>query len=185
MPGDAPDRPPRQPPAWNVPASRLLPAADRQDPADRSALLEVVTRILHPTVVMVSGYLLLAGHDRPGGGFAAGLVAALGLVLRYLAGGPQELRVASPVDPGPLLGAGLAVAAGYAAVGVVAAGSPLAATTWSIPLGVLGHLEVSSSLAFDAGVFLIVVGLAVDVLRTLGAVAEGRAAAGAEQEERP
>lgn len=169
--------------AWNVPEKRLLPAADRQDPANRSVLLEVLTRTLHPTIVVVSVYLLVAGHERPGGGFAAGLVAALGLALRYLAGGLLELRVASPVDPGPLLGAGLAIAAGYAAAGVVAAGSPLHSTSWSLDLPLLGHLKVSSSLIFDVGIYLIVIGLAVDVLRTLGAAVEGREREEGEYEE--
>ena len=61
--------------------------------------------------MVFSIYLLLAGHNSPGGGFAAGLVTGLALVVRYLAGGRYELDEAAPVDAGVLMGTGLFVAA--------------------------------------------------------------------------
>jgi multisubunit Na+/H+ antiporter MnhB subunit len=152
-----------------VPRSRLLPAADRQDPADRSLLLEGLARLVHPSILVVAVYLLVVGLHHPGGGFAAGLVAGLGLVLRRLAGGPHELAAATPAPPGVLLGIGLTLVAGYAAAGIVLDEVLLAGMVWSVDAGFLGHVEIPSSLVFELGTALIVVGLTNDVLRTLGA----------------
>ncbi|GAB3344730.1 MnhB domain-containing protein [Modestobacter lapidis] len=152
-----------------VPRSRLLAAADRQDPDERSLLLEGLARMVHPSILVVAVYLLFVGLHHPGGGFAAGLVAGLGLVLRRLAGGPQELATAMPLPPGGLLGGGLLLVAGYAATGVVVTGQLLAGAVWSLEAGFLGHVEIPSSLVLELGIALIVVGLTLDVLRTLGA----------------
>lgn len=153
----------------SVPQRRLLAAAEGLPASHRALLLEVLTRVVHPSVVLVGIYLLLAGLHRTGGGFAAALVIGLGLVLRRLAGGPQELGAAAPVPPGFLLGAGLTLVAGYAVAGVVLADELLASHHWSLHLGRLGHLEVTTSLVFEVGVVLIVLGLMLDVLRTFGA----------------
>jgi multisubunit Na+/H+ antiporter MnhB subunit len=158
---------PRRPAA--VPLRHLLSAAHAQDPDERSLLLEVLARLAHPSILVVAVYLLVVGTHHPGGGFAAGLVAGLGLVLRRLAGGPQELRTATPVPPGLLLGLGLLVVAGYAATGVVVAGEVLAGTVWHLEAGPLGAVAIPSALVFESGIALIVVGLTLDVLRSLGA----------------
>ncbi|WP_369975100.1 MnhB domain-containing protein [Thermobifida halotolerans] len=110
-----------------------------------------------------------SGCTTPAGGFAAGLVAGTGLVLRRLAGGPWELGEAAPVPPGVLLGAGLSLAAGYGLAGVVVADEFLAGTVWRFPEGPFGHIEVPTSLILEVGIALIVIGLVLDVLRTLGA----------------
>lgn len=152
-----------------VPTSRLLPAADRQASGERSLLLESLARLAHPSILVVALYLLIVGLHHPGGGFAAGLVAGLGLVLRRLAGGPDELRAATPAPPGVLLGAGLTLVAGYAAAGVVLADELLAGAVWGFDAGFLGHVEIPSSVLFETGTALIIVGLTLDVVRTLGA----------------
>lgn len=157
-----------QPGDREVPRSRLLPGAGSQQPSERSLLLEVLTRWLHPTVLLVSVYLLLAGHGRTGGGFAAGLVAGLGLVLRYVAGGRHALGAISPIDPDRLIGLGLVIAAGYAAAGALLGDGVLASTKVAVDLPLLGHVEGATSLVFDGGVYLVVVGLVLDVLRSLG-----------------
>ena len=79
-------------------------------PERRSIIFEVVTRLLFHSVIVFSIYLLLAGHNLPGGGFAGGLLAGLALTVRYLAGGRVELAEATPVSAGLLLGMGLATA---------------------------------------------------------------------------
>ena len=71
----------------------------------------MVTRLLFPVMIVFSIFLLFAGHNAPGGGFAGGLVAGLALMIRYLAGGRYELDEAAPIDAGVLLGAGLFIAA--------------------------------------------------------------------------
>lgn len=161
---DAPDeRPGRQ-----VPSRRLLRGADHQEQHQRAPLLEALTRLLYPSMLVVAAYLLLAGLERSGGGFAAGLVVGLGLVLRRLAGGPVELGAAAPLPPGAVLGAGLMLCAGYAAAGALLTGRLLTGTEWHLPLPG-GELAVPSSLLLETGIAAVVVGLVLDVLRTLGA----------------
>ena len=132
-------------------------------------MLEVITRILFHTILVFSLYLLFSGHNEPGGGFAGGLVAGLALVLRYLAGGRYELGEAAPVDPGLLLGAGLLFAGGTGVVGLLLGAEVLQTAILETTLPVLGDVKLVTSLFFDIGVYLIVVGLVLDVLRSLGA----------------
>src|SRR5699024_456946 len=60
-------------------------------PERRSIIFEVVTRLIFHAIIVVSLYLLLAGHNLPGGGFAGGLLAGIAFAIRYLAGGRYEL----------------------------------------------------------------------------------------------
>jgi len=165
-PGEVPAGPARA--RW-APRNRWLAASALLPPQRRSVVLEVVTRILFHTIVVFSLYLLFTGHNQPGGGFAGGLVAGLALVLRYLAGGRYELGEAAPVDPGLLLGAGLLFAGGTGVVGLSLGAEVLQTAILQTTLPVLGDVKLVTSLFFDVGVYLIVVGLVLDVLRSLGA----------------
>jgi multicomponent Na+:H+ antiporter subunit A len=152
-----------------APRDRWLAASATLSPQRRSVILEVVTRVLFHTIVVLSVYLLFSGHNVPGGGFAGGLVAGLALVLRYLAGGRYELGEAAPVDPGKLLGSGLLLAGTTGIAGLVLGVDALQTTILQQTLPVLGDVKLVTSLFFDIGVYLIVVGLVLDVLRSLGA----------------
>lgn len=138
-------------------------------PRNRSIVLEVVVRLLFHSVIVVSIYLLFAGHNLPGGGFAGGLLAGLALVARYLAGGRYELGAAIPLDAGKILGTGLVVAVGTATVPLFFGLAPLDSQWWEGNVPLLGHLELGTTTFFDIGVYLVVVGLVLDVLRSLGA----------------
>lgn len=155
--------------ARRAPRRQWLAASMALAPERRSVVLEVITRILFHTIVVFSLYLLFSGHNDPGGGFAGGLVAGLALVLRYLAGGRYELGEAAPVDPGLLLGAGLLFAGGTGVVGLALGAEVLQTAILETTLPVLGDVKLVTSLFFDIGVYLIVVGLVLDVLRSLGA----------------
>ncbi|WBB70325.1 Na+/H+ antiporter subunit A [Micromonospora sp. WMMD812] len=135
----------------------------------RSIVLEVVTRLIFHTVVLFSLFLLFSGHNAPGGGFAGGLVASLALVVRYLAGGRYELAEAAPVGAGTVLGAGLAISVGTGVVALLAGGSVLQSARIDLYAPLIGHFYVITSLFFDIGVYLVVVGLMLDILRSLGA----------------
>ncbi len=143
--------------------SEMLPRAER------SVVLEVITRLLFHPIVLVSLYLLFAGHNAPGGGFAGGLVAGLALVLRYLAGGRYELGEAAPLDAGLLLGGGLVLAGGTGVLGLLGGADVLQTAIVEFAMPVYGDVKLVTSLFFDIGVYLIVVGLVLDVLRSLGA----------------
>lgn len=146
-----------------------LPAGRLVDRRERSMVLQIVTRLVFPTIMVLSVYFFFSGHNAPGGGFAGGLTAGLALVLRYLAGGQYELGEALPVEAGHLLGAGLVFAAGTAATSVLLGAPPLSSAMLEVTLPLLGHVKLVTSLFFDLGVYLIVVGLVLDVLRSLGA----------------
>nr|WP_230416773.1 Na+/H+ antiporter subunit A [Micromonospora tarapacensis] len=139
------------------------------DERQRSIVLEVVTRLISHTAVLFSLYLLFSGHNAPGGGFAGGLVASLALTMRYLAGGRYELVEAAPIGAGMVLGAGLFLAVGSAVVSLLAGGAVLQSTTIELWLPLIGHFYLVTSLFFDIGVYLVVIGLTLDVLRSLGA----------------
>jgi multicomponent Na+:H+ antiporter subunit A len=134
----------------------------------RSVIFEVVTRLVFHTMVLWSLYLLFSGHNHPGGGFAAGLVAGLALAVRYLAGARDELRAAAPVQPGLLLGAGLFLSAGTGLVSMAFGGDVLQSWVFDLHLPLVGSVHVVTSLFFDIGVYLVVIGLVLDILRSLG-----------------
>ena len=140
-----------------------------RDPAERSLVLEVATRMVFPLIMALSLYFFFTGHNTPGGGFAGGLTAGLALSLRYLAGGRYELGETLPLDAGKVLGAGLTLAAGTAVVSLFLGAPVLSSATLEATLPVLGDVKLVTSLFFDAGVYLIVVGLVLDILRSLGA----------------
>jgi len=135
----------------------------------RSIVFEVVTRVLFPVMIMVSIYLLIAGHNAPGGGFAGGLVAGMALVIRYLAAGSQELDEAAPVDAGRVLGAGLIVATLSALTPALFGGKVLQSYDIAVDLGPLGSTHLVTSVFFDIGVYLVVIGVMLDLARSLGA----------------
>ncbi|MGF2949428.1 Na+/H+ antiporter subunit A [Microbacterium alcoholitolerans] len=142
---------------------------------NRSILLEVIVRVLFHTIILVSIYLLFSGHNTPGGGFAGGLVAGMAMVMRYIAGGRWELGAAAPTDAGRLLGSGLVVAVGAALVPMFFGLAPLESSVWEWELPIVGHIEFVSSTVFDIGVYLVVIGLVLDVLRSLGAEVDRQA----------
>lgn len=137
-------------------------------PENRSILLEVTVRLLFHSIIVVSLFILFSGHNAPGGGFAAGLVAGMALVARYLAGGRYELGAAVTIDAGKLLGTGLVLAVGTALVPLFFGADALSSTWIEGELAVFGHVEFVTSTVFDAGVYLVVIGLVLDVLRSLG-----------------
>lgn len=153
-------------------AAPRLPGAEQLDPVRRSVVLETAVRLIFHTVLVFSLYLLFAGHNQPGGGFVGGLVAGAAFVLRYVAGGRAALRAAVPIDPGIPVGGGLVLAAGTGAAAWLFGGQFLESGKVSLDLPVLGVLKATSALPFDTGVYLVVVGLVLAVLRTLGAEAE-------------
>ncbi|UQE74798.1 Na+/H+ antiporter subunit A [Gordonia sp. PP30] len=146
-----------------------LRGSELGNPAHRSMVLEATTRLVFPTLVVLSMYFFFAGHNAPGGGFAGGLVMGLALVLRYLAGGRYELGEALPVEAGTILGAGLLVSATTAVTSLALGAPALSSAVIDLHLPIFGDVHLVTAMFFDVGVYLIVVGLVLDVLRSLGA----------------
>ncbi|MGW9346358.1 Na+/H+ antiporter subunit A [Nocardiopsis flavescens] len=171
-------------PQWN---HTWLPGADAMPTERRSVIFEVVSRFLFPVIMVISVYLLLTGHGAVGGGFAGGIVAGVAFIVRYLAGGRYELYNTAWVQPGVLIGTGLAIATGVAIGGAIFGSEVLAGGDFYLNLWILGEPHITVSLFFDIGVYLLVIGLVLDILRSLGArideqierdAARARAAAG-------
>jgi multisubunit Na+/H+ antiporter MnhB subunit len=135
---------------------------------NRIAVFDVSVRLIFPAVIVGSIYLLLAGHNQPGGGFVGGIVAGAAVTLRYVAGGVDEVRRLSRARPWTVLGTGLLIAV-LTALGPLLAGQPvLESASVSLDLPVLGKAKLSSSLLFDVGVYLVVLGLVLMVFESFG-----------------
>ncbi len=137
-----------------------------------SPLLATGARTMIPTLFVFSLYLLVVGHDMPGGGFAGGLVGAAALLLIYLSYGGRGIRRLLRLEPEVVIGIGLGTAVLIGALGLVADGAFLAERSLRADVPVLGTVKLSSVLIFDTGVYLVVVGLVGSALLRLGA--EGR-----------
>ena len=134
-----------------------------------SSILQTATRVLMPLLLLFALFLLLRGHNEPGGGFVGGLVVAASFVLYGLAYGVEASRRALPIGPSKLLGGGLLIAF-ISGVPAVVAGRPFMTALWTrIGVGP-GALDVGTPLLFDIGVFLTVIGVVLTVVFTLADV---------------
>jgi multisubunit Na+/H+ antiporter MnhB subunit len=133
----------------------------------RSRILDVGVRTIFHTLLLLSLFMLLRGHNQPGGGFAGGLIAGAAFVLAWLARGPSSLSTLR-LAPETLLGLGLLVAI-VTALAPLAFGGELLESGYRIyDLPRIGEVKVFSVLAFDIGVYLVVVGFVALALARLG-----------------
>ncbi|MBQ0986993.1 Na+/H+ antiporter subunit A [Streptomyces sp. F63] len=154
---------------WDQPHEHWVPGGSELPGSERSLLLETGTWLTFPSLMVVSVFLLLSGHNHPGGGFAGGLVAGLACVLRYVVSGRDGLGAAARVDAGLIAGGGLALAAGAGLVPLLLGAEPLTGVLVKAHLPLLGSLKFSTTLFFDVGVYLLVIGVALKLLSALGA----------------
>ncbi|HVM52214.1 MAG TPA: MnhB domain-containing protein [Acidimicrobiales bacterium] len=134
---------------------------------DRSLVLSVGVRLLVPTVLLFSVYLLFAGHNHPGGGFVGGLTASAAFVLRSVEAG-EPAALARGVAPFRLLGAGLLLTCVTAVTPWLFGDQLLETAKLERDVPVLGVVKTTTSLPFDIGVYLVVVALVLVVLGSLG-----------------
>ena len=128
------------------------------------------TRLLLPLAILVSMYILLRGHNLPGGGFIAGLITAVALVMQYLANGVTWTQKRIPVNMHSVTGIGLLIATTTGLASWIF-GYPFLTSTFShIHWPVIGEFELASAMAFDLGVYLVVVGATLLILVYLGLV---------------
>ena len=134
-----------------------------------SSILRTATRLLMPLLLLFAVFLLLRGHNEPGGGFVGGLVVAAAFVLHVIAYGVQASRLALLVDPSRLLGAGLLVAVG-SGVPALLLGRPFMTAVWTTVGAEPIAFAVGTPLVFDVGVFLAVIGVMLTIIFTLSDV---------------
>jgi multicomponent K+:H+ antiporter subunit A len=143
----------------------------RRSPERHPMMLVVATRLLLPLASVVGLYIFLRGHNEPGGGFIAGLVVSIALLMQYMASGYAWSNRRLPADHHALIGFGVTVAALTGLV-AMALGAPFLKSAYeyvSIPL--IGDVGLSSALAFDIGVAFTVVGAVMLALHHLSGVA--------------
>ncbi|GAA5234178.1 monovalent cation/H+ antiporter subunit A [Verticiella sediminum] len=139
----------------------------------------VLVRLLLPILGMVSIYLLLRGHNLPGGGFVAGLVTAVAIILQYIVGGTLWVEKHMKMRPQRWIGVGLLFAV-CTGLGAFVVGFPfLTSHSTYVHIPLVGDVHVASALAFDLGVFGVVVGSTVLILTAIAhqSVRSHRAAA--------
>lgn len=128
-----------------------------------SLILSTATRALFPLLLLFSLFVLVRGHNEPGGGFVGGLVAAMAWALLGLAESPAVIRRRLRIPPPMLASLGLTVAAGS---GIVAwgQGRPFFTGIWS-HLPVIG--DGGTPMLFDVGVYMVVLGVTLTILLEL------------------
>ncbi len=139
--------------------------------ADRyPIMLRMMMQPLLPLALAVSAYIFLRGHNLPGGGFIAGLIAAIAIVLQYLAAGIDHAEARVRVDFVRMLGVGLviAIATGLASW---AFGKPFLTSAYIyVQPPLLEKFELASAALFDLGIFLVVLAAIVLILTEIGSL---------------
>ena len=126
-----------------------------------SLILSTATRFLMPLLLLFSVFILFRGHNKPGGGFIGGLVAAAAFSLYALAYDTDSARHVLRVPPHVLIGVGLLLALASGVISL-ATGSPFMTGQWGdLNLPGVGKVHLGTPLIFDIGVFLVVIGVAL------------------------
>ena len=144
-----------------------------------SLILALATRLLLPFALLVALYILLRGHNLPGGGFIAGLVTSVALVMQYLGSGMPWTQRRLPIDYTRVAAAGLLLALSTG-MGSWFFGAPfLTSAHGPVHLPLIGEFELASAMLFDCGVYLAVTGSTLLILVKQGQVGTARHAAAA------
>lgn len=130
-------------------------------------ILQTTTKAVAFVILMFSIYLLLAGHNRPGGGFIGGLMTAAAIVLLYLAYDFETISQLVPLNFRLVLAAGVLIAALTGIASLLFGGSFLDQAFGFYDLPLLGEVELTTALIFDIGVYLTVIGAAITAVSTI------------------
>lgn len=132
-----------------------------------SIIFATATRLLMTVMLLFSIFLLLRGHNEPGGGFVGGLVAASAFVLYAIAFDVDSARRALGAEPHLYIGIGLLLAVASGLVPVFM-GLPFMTGLWGyVPLPGGAELELGTPLFFDIGVYLAVMGVTAMIILSL------------------
>jgi multicomponent Na+:H+ antiporter subunit B len=132
-----------------------------------SLILRTTARYLTPLLLIFSIFLFLRGHNQPGGGFAAGLVAAAPFALLSIAFGAEEARRVLQVDPRTLIGVGLLASFISGVIGMLT-GRPFLTGVWGkFYIPGMDEVEIGTPILFDLGVYLTVIGVALSIIFAL------------------
>lgn len=129
-----------------------------------SIIVRSTTRVLIALLVLFSIYLLLRGHNAPGGGFIGGLVAAAAFALYAMSYGVAAARYVLRLDPWLIIGVGLTLAILSGFISLFGA-EPFLSGQWvQLPIS---KLKVGTPLIFDIGVYFVVIGVVLKMIFAL------------------
>ncbi|ORE96250.1 Na+/H+ antiporter subunit B [Acuticoccus yangtzensis] len=131
-----------------------------------SLILRTIAPFLAALMMLFSVFVLLRGHNEPGGGFIGGLIAASALAIYGIGSGVDTVRRAIVVHPNAIAGAGLLMSA-VAGLSAMFMGRPVLTGLWWIPVVEGIEIPLSTVLVFDVGVYFVVLGSLASIALTL------------------
>jgi multicomponent Na+:H+ antiporter subunit B len=132
-----------------------------------SLILSTAARYLLPLLLLFSLFILIRGHNEPGGGFIGGLIAAAAFSLNAIAFDARSTRRTLRVDPRMLIPTGLSIALVSGMISLFF-GEPFMSGKWfRVFIPGLEQLDIGTPLVFDCGVYLLVLGVALTMILTL------------------
>ncbi|HSC84723.1 MAG TPA: monovalent cation/H+ antiporter subunit A, partial [Pseudomonas sp.] len=138
--------------------------------AKHPLILQTLSRLLLPLAMLIAMFILLRGHNLPGGGFIAGLITATALILQYIANGVDWVEQRLPLNYQRIAGLGILLA-GLTGLGSWAFGRPFLTSAFGhFELPLVGEFELATAMLFDLGVYLTVIGATLLILVNLGRV---------------
>jgi multicomponent K+:H+ antiporter subunit A len=156
------------------PAARRLRNVDYAQDRSRDRhplMMVVVTRVLMPIAALVGVYIFLRGHNQPGGGFVAGLVIAIALLMQYMASGFAWTQARKRIEYHTMIGLGVVIA-GLTGIGAWLNGMPFLTSAYTyVHLPPIEEFELATAMLFDLGVFLTVLGAVMLMLYSLSRIA--------------
>ena len=132
-----------------------------------SLILSTASRLLLPLFLAFSIFILLRGHNEPGGGFVGGLIAAAAFALHAIAYDVEKTRTLLAINPRGLIVLGLFLALSSGMISLFI-GEPFLTGQWvKISFGSIGELDLGTPLFFDIGVYLTVIGVTLTIILSL------------------
>ncbi|ALG92154.1 MAG: monovalent cation/H+ antiporter subunit A [Confluentimicrobium sp.] len=158
----------------NGPAARKLRNTDYSldRSRDRHPLMMVIaTRVMMPIAILVGVYIFLRGHNQPGGGFVAGLVVSIALLMQYMASGFAWTQSRQKIEYHAMIGWGVVIA-GLTGAGAWLGGKPFLTSGYDyFHFPPIEEFELATAMLFDLGVFLAVLGAVMLMLYSLSRIA--------------
>jgi multicomponent Na+:H+ antiporter subunit B len=131
-------------------------------------ILQTVTKVAAPLIFLFSISIFFGGHYSPGGGFVGGLLTACAIVLLLMAFGMKKVEKILPIDYKFVIGIGLIIAA-LTGAGSILFDVPFMTHAYqSFNLPILGETSLHTAVLFDLGVYLVVVGVTMTIIQTIG-----------------
>jgi multicomponent K+:H+ antiporter subunit A len=145
----------------------LLPPRRDEDTGGYLLVPAVIARLLMPVALLVAAHFFLRGHNEPGGGFVAGLIVAITLLMQYLVSGTRWVEARADLRPARWIAAGLLISAATGLAPVVLDYPFLTSHTAHLTLPWIGDVHLPSATFFDLGVLAVVVGSTLLILTAL------------------